>query len=200
MSPGSLHQDVRRDSSATLCAHLTHHGAQGGGAELRADTAAPGGTVGSGLGFGANTSSTSATAGHPQCCEERRDGGAAAESLPSPSFPSMDRAVGNLQSASSIMFFPINFSFTSLVKSVYNRRQENTAQREVQCRWGSLPSHSAASIPCPVPAVSQPSPSPACPRLQSMRGALPYRGLLHDWGPKQAEQEVSTQGLPSRGS
>ena len=191
MSPGSLYQDVRRDSSATLCAHLTHHGAQGGGAELRAGASAspPG-----------DTSSTSATAGHPQCCEERRDGGAAAESLPSPSFPSTDRAVGNLQSASSIMFFPINFSFTSLVKSVYNRRQENTAQREVQCRWGSLPSHSAASIPCPVPAVSQPSPSPACPRLQSMRGALPYRGLLHDWGPKQAEQEVSTQGLPSRGS
>lgn len=48
------------------------------------------------------------------------------------------------QSASSIMFPLITFSFTSLVKSVYNQRQESTAQGRVQCRGVSVPARSAA--------------------------------------------------------
>lgn len=56
--------------------------------------------------------------------------------LPSPSplhpEPHPFHASQSQKTASSIMFSLINFSFTSLVKSVYSQRQENTQQLEVQ--------------------------------------------------------------------
>lgn len=81
----------------------------------------------------------------PAAEESMRHLGCSAEEHPPSSFlPEGKFPASHHQSASSIMFPLITFSFTSSVKSVYNQRQDNTAQGGVPWRGVSVPARSTA--------------------------------------------------------